>query len=77
MNVLMKQFRSSCMGYYSSGHRDTNDVAARIGVYRNLIRRHGGKTVSRHWRAIGAVLDRAELEYAHGEARRLLSELER
>lgn len=77
MNVLMKQFHSDCMGYYSSAQRDANNVVARIDVYRNLIRRHGGKTVSRHWRAIGAVLDRAELEYAYGEARRLLSELER
>ena len=75
--TLLDEFRAECKDYYTSAPRDVNAISARIDVYRQLLKRHNGKAIGRHCRTIAAVLDRAELEYAHGEARRLLSELER
>lgn len=74
---LLDEFRTECKDYYTTAPRDVNAISARIDVYRQLLKRHNGKAIGRHCRTIAAVLDRAELEYARGDARRrLLTELQ-
>ncbi len=70
--TLLDDFRAECRGYYMAARRDSNAVSARVRVYRELLNRHGKDPVVRHWNTIGAVLDRIELEYARGDARKIL-----
>lgn len=69
---LLGDFRNECRDYYTSGRRDRNAVSARVRVYRELLGRHGKEPVLRHWNTIGSVLDHTELEYARGDARKIL-----
>lgn len=72
MSNILKEFEADCAQWYRWGERGRNHCEARIKTYKALCQRYGPAAVSRHQLEIMQILNRAELKYAKGGARKIL-----
>lgn len=71
MSATLAAFREHCRAYYAVP-RHRHNTEARVAAYKALLQRHSAITLGRHVPAIAAVLTRAELQYADGQAAAIL-----
>lgn len=71
MGETLMRFRADCRSWYARP-RNHHCTEARVQAYKALLQRHSAIALTRHVPTIAAVLTRAELEYAQGDAAAIL-----